>query len=162
MKLNKQKIKALEIILKKLKNKDINWKIMGSTNLVLQGVDIKSEDIDISTNKKGAYLIDSLFKKYVTKKVDLSIGLSKNNKYKSYFGKLKINNVSVDIIGNLEYFDKKENKWIKSKKTKPIFIEYKKCKIPLNNLKDEFEFYKKYRKDDTYKKIAKKIDSFKK
>jgi hypothetical protein len=43
-----------KIVYNKLKDHKINFMIVGSTSLILQGIDVKANDIDIITDKKGA------------------------------------------------------------------------------------------------------------
>ncbi len=73
------------------------WIVGGSTASFLQGVNIIPRDIDILTTKKGAFEIEKKLQKYVKK----SVKLEKTKKYVSYFGKLKIQDIYVEICGEL-------------------------------------------------------------
>jgi len=68
----KKIIKVLKIILGKLKNKKIKWVVVGSTSLALQRVKISPKDIDILTDKEGAFKINEIFKNYQAKPVRFS------------------------------------------------------------------------------------------
>lgn len=93
--LNQQIMKALRIIHDTLKDTRINWTLGGSTNLLLQGVDVAPRDIDIVTDKQGAISIGELFKNYEIKKVRYV----ETEKIASYLGKFKIEEVEVEVIG---------------------------------------------------------------
>ena len=44
-----------------LENCRINWVITGSLGMILQGMDLEIHDIDIQTDQRGAYAIESCF-----------------------------------------------------------------------------------------------------
>ncbi len=53
---------ALKIIYSALKDSKIIWALTGSTSFILQGMDFNFNDIDIRTNKEGAYEIEKFLK----------------------------------------------------------------------------------------------------
>lgn len=134
MKLNNSQIKALELIITKLNN--INYILTGSTNLALQGVDIKANDIDIITNKSNANKIYNLLKMYNVIKPKQS----GTDKFRSYYALYNIEGINLEVIGNSEVFDIKNKVWVKSDLKNKIYIEFKKYKIPVYTLKYELEF----------------------
>jgi len=87
--------KVLKILSEKLNR--IDYVIVGSTNLALQGVNVKPKDVDILTDKKGAYSINERLKEYET----LNVEWRKSKRFNSYFGKFNINGVEVEVMGEL-------------------------------------------------------------
>lgn len=85
--------KLLSMLICKLETNKVNWVLIGSLNLFLQGVDVEFHDVDICTNKKGAFRINQIFKDYVVQ----PFAFSKTELIKSYRGILKIDN-SLDFI----------------------------------------------------------------
>lgn len=86
--------KAIIIIAQRL-GKNRKWAIRGTTSLLLQGIQMKAEDIDILCDKKTALECNRLFEEYLIQKVSFR----KTKKFTSYFGKFQINQVTVEIMG---------------------------------------------------------------
>lgn len=84
-------ITALRIICDKLMQSDISWVLVGSTSLALQRVNITPQDIDILTDKDGAYKINKLLKDYEVKPVEYC----QSERFQSHLGEFRINNVKV-------------------------------------------------------------------
>ena len=82
----------------RLNNSDVNWVITGSFGFALQGVPINPRDIDIQTDKEGAYKIERLFSEFVASPVRFS---SAEN-IRSYFGVLVIDGIKVEIMGDIQ------------------------------------------------------------
>ena len=89
-------IETVKEIYKKLKNTDINWAIFGSTNLLMQGLEVEPNDIDILTDEVGAYKIENIFEENITRPVKFS----SDGKVQSHYGDLKISGVLVQIVGD--------------------------------------------------------------
>jgi len=142
--MKKNIINALEIINKKLKNKKIKWIIGGSTSLYLQGINIKkTSDIDIATDKEGAFKINEIFKEHEIKPVKFS----KNKIISSYRGKFKIKNIEVDIMGELK--KKIGNKWVNISRRRlksPKFVKIRNIRIPVTPLEQHLASYKGLRR----------------
>ena len=62
-------VEALKVITRRLRDAKIKWVLVGSTSLALQGVDVSPKDIDILTDKDGAFEINKLLKEYEVKSV---------------------------------------------------------------------------------------------
>jgi len=130
---------VLQIIYNKLKNQDIKWVLVGSTSLALQRVDINPFDIDILSDRDGAYRIGELLKEYGVKPVEF--GSSED--FRSYFGKFYLNNIKVEVMGNLE--EKRGGEWfLFSNRLKSYrVVEHEGMKLPVSSLKDHLESYEK-------------------
>jgi D-hexose-6-phosphate mutarotase len=68
----------------------------GSLSLALQGIDVEPHDIDLLTDRQGAYRINAMLKKYEKKRV----GYSETEKLSSYFGVFEIQGVKVEVMGD--------------------------------------------------------------
>jgi len=77
-----------------------NWAIDGSSSLALQGIDVMPNDVDILTDKDGAYEIQETFKEFIVKPVSRS----SNARYESHYGVLSLGGVRVEIMGDLKVF----------------------------------------------------------
>jgi hypothetical protein len=81
-----------------LKDSQINWVVTGSLGMALQGMDIEVHDIDIQTDKDGAYEMERLFFEYVVKPVHDSV----SERIRSHFGALEIGGIKVEIMGDIQ------------------------------------------------------------
>lgn len=70
----------------------------GSLGFALQGVPTKVHDIDIQTDRSGAYEIERRFTEFSTERV----AFSSTEKIRSHFGALMIDGVRVEIMGDIQ------------------------------------------------------------
>ena len=91
-------LNVLRQIHARLSNTDVNWVVTGSLGFALQGVPVQPNDIDLQTDKAGAYEIESLFSDVVIRKVKFSA----TEQIKSHFGALQIDGVEVEIMGDIQ------------------------------------------------------------
>ncbi|KKM49824.1 hypothetical protein LCGC14_1556600 [marine sediment metagenome] len=117
--------------------------------MVLQGVKIKPNDIDILTDKEGALKCNKIFEKYIKKTVEWN----QTEILDSFFGKFQINDVEIEIMGDLKV--KERNKWIelKLRLEKPHFIRVEDILIPVSPLEEQLKSYKKSTNNKDRKKI---------
>lgn len=134
-----EKIKeALKIVCRKLKGKNIDWVLVGSTNLALQGVDVSPHDIDILTDEKGAFSINELLRDYEVRKVEYK----ESENLASYLGEFRIDDIKVEVMGDLR-IKRPDGTWYKelvirgAKNAKIGEME-----VPLYPLEKELEGYK--------------------
>ncbi len=66
--------------------------------MALQGVPVKVHDIDIQTDREGAYEIERRFPEYVIEPVRYST----SGRVRSHFGALKIESIKVEIMGDIQ------------------------------------------------------------
>lgn len=157
MLINHNILEALRIISERLKNK-VKWVLVGSLSLALQGVEVNAKDIDVLTDKAGAFKINELLKEFEIKKVEFS----ETKLFRSYFGKFKIKGILVEVMGDLE--EKRGNKWhsLSYRLAAPRIIRVSDMEIPVSSLKDQLESYlKSGRKRDSIKikRIMKAIEN---
>ncbi len=145
---NKRIIDVILFISDRTKNENLEWVLTGSANLLIQGLSVDVEDIDILIAKKDVFNFYNFFKEFGIQKVEYSA----TDKFRSYFGKLIINEIKVEIMSRLEY-KTPDNIWIKSTSLrKRKLIQFKNYTIPINPLENELKFYHLMkRKSDLHK-----------
>ncbi len=152
--LKEETIQTAKILSKKLKNENVDWMVVGTASLVLQGIDIEPADIDIFTTKEGAFKIYDCLKEYGIQEIKHSAG--PQGILLSWFGKLKINNVPVEINGDPEN-KSISGSWIKiNVLSKKEYICLGDDKIPILPIKaelEECEKPKKLKREKDEKKI---------
>ncbi len=82
----------------RLSNTDVNWVVTGSLGFALQGISVQLNDIDLQTDKAGAYKIESLFSDVVIRPVKFST----TEQIRSHFGALQIDSIEVEIMGDIQ------------------------------------------------------------
>jgi len=143
-------LKIIKFINKTLKPSDINWCLIGSVSLFLQGVKIQPHDIDILTDKEGAYKINKLFKKYEIQ----GVKPSKTELFYSFFGRFVIKGILVEIAGDMSIFlNGKWSKEIMKRLTLKKYVNYKGIIIPVSPLKEQLESYKLLNREKDSEKI---------
>lgn len=91
-------LNILRKIYARLNDRNVNWVVTGSLGFALQGVPVEPNDIDIQTDREGAYEIDRLFSEFVTKRVKFS----STERIRSHFGELIIDGIKVEIMGDIQ------------------------------------------------------------
>lgn len=136
-------------------NKDINWVITGSLGFWLQGLEIEVNDIDVQTDKVGAYQIEEEFSGFVTKPVTFC----SSEKIKSHFGALSINGIKVEIMGDIQKRDA-EGVW-----DRPVdlseyreYVEIEGMHIPVLSLAYEYEAYRKLGRVEKAEKLKARLE----
>lgn len=148
------------LIADKLNANHINWSLVGSTNLRLQGISVPPADIDIVTDKEGAEFFEEVFVDYIIDPVIYSV---KDKKFRSHFGRFKINNILVEVMGDLEIYDTQHDKWISSiNNNKIITKNINGSLIFASSLDHELEIYRALGRIDKAQLIIKNfIEKFK-
>lgn len=80
------------------------WAIRGTTSLVLQGLDMGLQDIDIIADRETSHNIDRGLADFCLSPLKYSETLQ----YKSYFGQYKIGQVPIEIMGDWQIKSKGE------------------------------------------------------
>lgn len=88
----------MRVIYDRLQGTNITWAVTGSLGYALQGVPVAPHDIDIQTDKKGAYEIEHLLDEFVVERVHFSSA----KRIQSHFGVFIINEIRVEIMGDIE------------------------------------------------------------
>ncbi|MCL2771869.1 MAG: hypothetical protein FWD71_00845 [Oscillospiraceae bacterium] len=130
---------ALVTIYNYLNQREIIWVLTGSTSFTIQGMKLTPRDIDIQTNKAGAYEINELLKNYVVRPVLFSA----IEKVRSHIGYFAINGVEIEVMGDIQ--KKCNDIWEDIIDLRPFIeqIVYKNMKLPVLNLSYESSAYRK-------------------
>lgn len=91
-------LSVLGKIYSQLKDCKAAWVISGSLGMVLQGMEMDVHDIDIQTDKQGAFEIEKQLSDYVV----VPVQFSPSERICSYLGRLDIDGVKVEIMGDLQ------------------------------------------------------------
>jgi hypothetical protein len=143
----KQLYNALKIILEKIKEENILWRLEGSTNLFVQKMKVKVNDLDLATTKEGYLKFKSVLKDYFVKEEYVS-----EKKFKS--ATYDINGVETEI---LYYENDKLNMFEQVK-----IVSWLGLKIPILPLPFALKFYqliKRENKINLIKEFIKKNDN---
>lgn len=144
--INENKKAVLRIISEKLEGKNILWCLVASTNLALQGINIKPRDIDIITDKEGAHKISKIFKNYETREIEfLDTGV-----HAVYLATYKIKNEEIEVMGGSHIY-------LPLMKRGIIKIRINDKKIPCLKLEKEYEAYKKLDRKEKVELIKQKL-----
>ena len=134
--------KILELILTRIKNEKIVWRLDGSSNLKIQGMKVNVNDLDITTNEEGQKIFKEKLKEYVqehyyNKKINGNTLICKINNYE----------VEINVYGDRE---------------KEYFEEIKKIKwqgliVPIMPLAQAKKFYERIGRDEKVELINKHL-----
>jgi hypothetical protein len=138
-------LKVLKEIVNRLEDKPIIWVLTGSLGMALQGVPIQVHDIDIQTDKDGAYEIERCFAEYVVEPVRYS----ESERICSHFGVLEIDDIKVEIMGNIQ---KRLGDWGWEKPVKVEhyrrWVEVGGMRVPVLSLEYEYQAYRRLGRDE--------------
>ena len=131
----------LQIILDTLQGKEFVWRLEGSANLIIQGVEVSVQDLDITTNDEGIEIFRNALKKYIVKDF-----FSQKINGRSII--CDINNFEVEINSygdrKLDMFDKTEKIFWNDLKIPILPLEYAKKFYELINRKEKVDLISKY------------------
>jgi len=133
-------LKVLEKIVSRLENKPIAWVVTGSLGMALQGVPVQVHDIDIQTDKDGAYEIERCLAEYVVEPVRYS----QSERIRSHFGMVEIDGIKVEIMGDIQKRLGDES-WEEPVKVERYrrWVEVGGMRIPVLSLEYEYQAYLK-------------------
>ena len=152
--IQKEYIEILKTLYKELIK---TWVLTGSLSFAIRGLDTSIGDIDIQTDKHGAYELQKIFKKYR----EINVEFKQTEKIRSYFGSIKMKNIKIEIMGDIE--KKIKNEWT----TAPDLvllkenIEFLGMKIPVLPIEYEVDAYFNMGRIDKANKLKELISSLK-
>ena len=132
-------LRVLEKIVDGLRDRSVNWALTGSCSFAIQGMPVRPNDIDIQTDKSGAYEIEKIFSENMVEKVCFV----ECDKIRSHFGAMMIDGVRVEIMGDIEKRDH-AGEWgepVDLNRHK-ILVTYEGMEVPVLSLEYEYEAYK--------------------
>ena len=135
-----QYLNTLRKIYTHLQDNKVNWGITGSLGMALQGMTVDVHDIDIQTDKDGAYEIERRFSEYVVKPVLYII----SEQIRSHLGALEIGGIKVEIMGDIQkrLDDQTWEEPVKMERHK-CWVEIDEMQIPVLSLEYEYQAYLK-------------------
>ncbi|KPU63470.1 hypothetical protein EP1X_03785 [Thermococcus sp. EP1] len=147
-------LQVLRKLYERLKDSNVNWVVTGSLGFALQGVPIEPHDIDIQTDKEGAYEIERFFPEFVVEPVRFK----ESERIRSHFGALMIEGVKVEIMGDIQ--KKVNEEWeppVDIDKYKR-FVQIEGMKIPVLDLEYEYQAYLKLGRVEKAKMLKKFLE----
>jgi len=140
--MDEQDIKEiLQIILDSLQGKEFIWRLEGSANLKIQGVDVSIRDLDITTNNNGIEIFREALKKFIVKDFF-------SQKINGHSIVCNINTFEVEINSygdrKLDMFDKTEKILWNDLQIPILPLEYAKKFYELINRKEKVDLISKY------------------
>ena len=147
-----QYLNVLRKIYARLEDNQVDWVITGSLGMAMQGVDVKVHDIDIQTDKDGAYEIESRFSEYVVRPVRYSI----SERIRSHLGVLEIDGGKVEIMGDIQkrLDDQTWEEPVKVERHRR-WVEIDGMQIPVLSLEYEYHAYLKLGRDQKAEMLRK-------
>jgi len=143
---------ALIVISKRLAGTD--WCLVGSSNLVLQGLAVGAGDIDIKIPIRDVDFVQKALQEYCVK----PIKYSENEKFRSYFGQFTIQSISIDVMSDLSVHT--NSGWIDTTLLdfKTIQIGVDGAMLPCLDLKSEWTSYKLLGRTEMTERIRRFIE----
>ncbi len=132
-------LKVLRKLYERLKDCGVNWVVTGSFGFALQGVPVEPHDIDVQTDREGAYEIERLFSEFVVEPVRFK----ESKRIRSYFGALVIDGIRVEIMGDIQ--KKVNDEWEPPADISRYkrFVQIEGMQIPVLDLEYEYQAYLK-------------------
>ncbi|ABG03596.1 conserved hypothetical protein [Rubrobacter xylanophilus DSM 9941] len=96
----KRHLRALRAVYEALSGREVRWALTGSLSFALQGAPVEPDDIDIQTDREGAYEIQRALHEHVTRRVEFSSSAAGG--IRSHFGELRIGGVRVEVMGDVQ------------------------------------------------------------
>ena len=114
------------------------WTFTGSLSMALQGMDLEIHDIDVQSDREGAYAIQALFPEFIIRPV----AFSGTERVRSHFGALEIAGVKVEIMGDMQGRPL-EDDWIAPPFLPDLIhrVEYAGMRLPVLDLEYEYTAY---------------------
>ncbi len=154
--IEKEHFKALRVLYSYLEHSSINWVLTGSLGMALQTVDVEVHDIDIQTDRNGAYEIEKLLSKHIK----TPVRYLKSERIRSHLGTFEVAGIKVEVMGDLQKLLENDI-W-----EEPVVIErYKRwlevegMKIPVLSLGYEYEAYRKLERPEKIKILKRWLDA---
>jgi hypothetical protein len=131
-------LNALRVIYHHLQNTDIHWALTGSFSFALQGVPVEPHDIDLQTDRDGAYAIERLFHEHVVR----SVAYWATPAMRSHFGFMEIAGVKVEIMGAIQKH-LADGTWEEPVNVEQYrrFVNVENMQIPVLSLEYEYQAY---------------------
>lgn len=146
---------ALKIIKEIFTDNSIEWKLVGSSGLALQGVMIEPKDIDIGISRDNIDQVQNLLREYCLQPIQFS----STDKFRSFIGKFELLGIKVEIMADLEICV--DDTWVRSlSMDEPVtFIPMDGCTFPCVSLPVSYITYLKMGRMETAERIKSVLDN---
>ena len=146
---------ALKLVCKDLETSNVRWVLAGSLSLALQGVKVEPNDIDLLTDRRGAFRINAILKKYEKKEVTYS----ETEKVSSFLGIFEIQGVKVEVMG--AYRERQGARWVSLSKRleNPRIIGIDGVRIPVSPIEDQLASYRRSKRPKDVEKVEEILQS---
>lgn len=120
--------------------KSINWAVTGSLGMVLHGMQMDIHDIDIQTDKEGAYEIERRLVRHLVKLVHFKA----SERIRSYYGAFEIDGIKIEVMGDMQHL-MPDQTWDSpvSLESYRDWVDHADMHIPVMSLELEVEAYQK-------------------
>ena len=124
----------------RLQHCDVLWVVTGSLGMALQGMNIQVHDIDIQTDQRGTYAIESKLLEYVI----APVRYIQSERIQSHLGKLEIDGISVEVMGAIQK-RRNDQTWEEPVRVEDyrVWMEIEGMQIPVLSLEYEYQAYLK-------------------
>ncbi|MHB0922846.1 MAG: nucleotidyltransferase domain-containing protein [Bellilinea sp.] len=131
---------ALEKITAGLKDEAVIWVVTGSVGMALQGMPLEVHDIDLQTDRDGAYIIERALVNFSVQPVRFV----ESERIQSLLGMLIIDGIKVEIMGGIQ--KRLENlEWEQpvQVETYRVWLDVNGMRVPVMSLEYEYQAYLK-------------------
>ncbi len=129
----------------------------GTASLVLQGLKMNVDDIDVLADKDTALLCNNLFEGYLVEEVSFK----EADKFRSYFGKFRINEILVEVMGQWQIKDTKGG-WsvpFNASKGEITMVKLEDREVPVTKVETELDMFAKMGRWNAFHKIRRQCES---
>ena len=154
----KDLFKCIKFLVENFSSLDELWAFTGSLGQYIQGMKINPHDIDIQTDRLGAYAINKLLSNYCVEQVYFK----ESEKIKSYFGVFKIDSVKIEVMGDMQKLVNDSWTFKTDLKSTILIVNWKGLKIPVMDLEYELQAYNdmgRFERAEKIKSFLEKNDS---
>lgn len=138
---------ALKRVSSELNELDVEWAVIGSTNLAIHGMQVKPNDLDLVVPREKIFEVEKTFSDHVREEVTEKT--SGKDSLKFYETKLDIQGIEIHILGESEddiYF----SKVVEGRRE---FMDVKNIKVPCLTLENEAQAYSETDREEKAEKI---------
>lgn len=138
-----------------METSNVRWVLAGSLSLALQGVKVEPNDMDLLTDRRGAFRINAILKKYEKKEVTYS----ETEKVSSFLGIFEIQGVKVEVMG--AYRERQGARWVSLSKRleNPRIIGIDGVRIPVSPIEDQLASYRRSKRPKDVEKVEEILQS---
>lgn len=131
-------LEALQVLYTRLQGTPITWAITGSLGMALQGMPLVVQDIDLQSDRDGAYAIQMLFPECV----EIAVSFRQTELINSHFGRLELDGVTVEIMGDVAK-RLPDSRWSAPPRLPAIirYLTYANMRLPVIDLRYEYQAY---------------------